>query len=59
MIEAVFGEVLVYLVETVHVKLEHYFVAGTKIEVDANKHVVGYYSTNLTNCLTRRAAPGI
>ena len=39
-IEAVFGEVLDYLVETGYVKLEHYFVDGTKIEADANKHKV-------------------
>jgi hypothetical protein len=36
-IEAVFGEVLAHLVETGHVKLEHYFVDGTKIEADTNK----------------------
>ncbi len=39
-IEAVFGEVLDYLVETGYVQLEHYFVDGTKIEADANKHKV-------------------
>jgi len=39
-IEAVFGEVLDYLVETGYVKLEHYFVDGTKIEADANQHKV-------------------
>ena len=39
-IEAVFGEVLDHLVETGHVKLEHYFVDGTKIEADANKYKV-------------------
>ena len=39
-LEAVFGEGLDYLVETGHVKLEHYFVEGTKLEADANKHKV-------------------
>jgi transposase len=39
-IDAVFTEVLEYLVEEGHVKLEHYFVDGTKIEADANKHKV-------------------
>lgn len=37
-IEKVFTAVLEYLVETGHVKLEHYFLDGTKIEADANKH---------------------
>jgi hypothetical protein len=39
-IDEVFASVLEYLVETGHVKLEHYFVDGTKIEADANKHKV-------------------
>ncbi len=39
-IDQVFAEVLEYLIETGHVKLEHYFVDGTKIEADANKHKV-------------------
>jgi transposase len=40
MIDEVFSEVLEYLVEEGHVRLEHYFVDGTKIEADANKHKV-------------------
>jgi transposase len=39
-IEQVFSAVLEYLVEEGHVKLEHYFLDGTKIEADANKHKV-------------------
>jgi transposase len=38
--ETIFGEVLEYLVERGYVKLENYFVDGTKIEADANKHKV-------------------
>ncbi len=39
-IDEVFASVLEYLVETGHVKLEHYFVDGTKIEAEANQHKV-------------------
>jgi transposase len=39
-IEEVFGGVVEYLVEGGYVKLEEYFVDGTKIEADANKHKV-------------------
>ena len=39
-IDQVFSEVLEYLIEMGHVKLEHYFADGTKIEADANKHKV-------------------
>jgi hypothetical protein len=39
-IDQVFTEVLEYLIEAGYVKLEHYFVDGTKIEADANKHKV-------------------
>ena len=39
-IDEVFGEVVAYLVEAGKVKLETYFVDGTKIEADANKHKV-------------------
>jgi transposase len=39
-IEEVFAEVLEYLIEAGKVKLEVYFVDGTKIEADANKHKV-------------------
>lgn len=39
-IEEVFTAVLEYLVATGHVKLEHYFLDGTKIEANANKHKV-------------------
>ena len=37
MIDEVFAEVLEYLIEAGKVKLEHYFVDGTKIEADAKK----------------------
>jgi transposase len=36
----VFAAVLEYLVDAGHVKLENYFVDGTKIEANANKHKV-------------------
>ena len=36
----VFGLVVEYLVEQGYVKLEEYFVDGTKIEADGNKHKV-------------------
>ncbi len=39
-IEEVFKAVLEYLIEKGYVKLEQYFVDGTKIEADANKHKV-------------------
>jgi transposase len=39
-IDDIFAGVLEYLIEGGHVKLEHYFVDGTKIEADANKHKV-------------------
>ncbi len=39
-IDAVFAEVLQYLVEAGYVQLEHYFVDGTKIAADANQHKV-------------------
>ena len=37
-IDEVFSAVLEHLVSAGHVKLEHYFLDGTKIEADANKH---------------------
>ena len=37
-IEAVFSEVLRYLIEDGYVTLEHYFLDGTKIEANANKY---------------------
>jgi len=39
-IEDVFTSVLEYLVEMGHVKLENYFLDGTKIEANANRHKV-------------------
>jgi hypothetical protein len=39
-INEVFSAVLEHLVAAGHVKLEHYFLDGTKIEADANKHKV-------------------
>lgn len=38
LIEKVFEEVLDFLIEQGYVKLEHYFVDGTKLQADANKH---------------------
>lgn len=37
-IEKVFSEVLDFLMEQGYVKLENYFVDGTKLQADANKH---------------------
>ncbi len=37
-IEAVFSEVLEYLIEAGYVKLENYFLDGTKVEANANKY---------------------
>lgn len=39
-IEVVFGAVLELLIEEQYVKLEHYFVDGTKVEANANRHKV-------------------
>src|SRR5512137_2249819 len=39
-IDAVFTAVLEHLIAAGHVKLEHYFLDGTKVEADANKHKV-------------------
>jgi transposase len=39
-IDEVFSAVLEHLIGAGHVKLEHYFLDGTKIEADANKHKV-------------------
>ena len=39
-IDEVFSAVLEHLIAGGHVKLEHYFLDGTKIEADANKHKV-------------------
>ena len=39
-IDEIFGGVLEYLIEAGYVKLENYFVDGTKIEADTNKHKV-------------------
>ena len=39
-IEEVFAGVLEYLISLGQVKLEHYFLDGTKVEADANKHKV-------------------
>jgi transposase len=39
-IEEVFTAVLEYMIQAGHVKMEHYFVDGTKIEADGNKHKV-------------------
>lgn len=39
-IDDVFGSVMEYLVEAGYVKLENYFLDGTKVEANANKHKV-------------------
>ena len=39
-VEDVFGAVVEYLRDTGYVKLENYFVDGTKVEANANKHKV-------------------
>lgn len=45
-IEEVFAEVLGHLIESGHVKMENYFVDGSKIEADANKHKVVWAKQN-------------
>jgi transposase len=45
-IDQVFGAVVEYLVEAGYVKLEHYFLDGTKIEANANKHKVVWAKRN-------------
>jgi transposase len=45
-IEAVFSAVLQHLIAEGHVKMEHYFVDGTKVEADANKHKVVWAKRN-------------
>jgi len=37
-IEKIFGEVLNFLMEQGYVKMENYFVDGTKLQADANRH---------------------
>jgi transposase len=37
-IQAVFTEVLAYLIDAKYVKFEHYFIDGTKIEANANRY---------------------
>jgi len=37
-IEAIFASLLAHLLDLGYVKLEHYFVDGTKLRADANKH---------------------
>ena len=38
LIEEVFGQVLTFLCEHGYIKLENYFVDGTKLRADANKN---------------------
>jgi transposase len=45
-IESVFGAVVEYLVEEGYIRLEHYFLDGTKIEANANKHKVVWAKRN-------------
>lgn len=44
LIEKVFGEVLDFLMEQGYVKLENYFVDGTKLQADANKNTAVWAS---------------
>jgi transposase len=44
LIEKIFEEVLDFLVEQEYVKLENYFVDGTKLQADANKHTAVWAS---------------
>ena len=52
-IETIFSEVLFFLMEEGYVKLENYFVDGTKVQADANRHTAvwrkntGRYKENL------------
>lgn len=48
-IQGVFTEVLEYLIEAGYVKLEHYFVDGTKIEADANRYSFVWKKSTQTN----------
>nr|WP_240463637.1 hypothetical protein [Paenibacillus apiarius] len=41
-LEKIFTSILGFLVEEKYVKLEHYFVDGTKIEANANKCIPLY-----------------
>lgn len=45
-IDQVFGAVVEYLIEEGYVQLEHYFLDGTKIEANANKHKVVWAKRN-------------
>ncbi len=45
-VDQVFGAVVEYLVEEGYVQLEHYFLDGTKIEANANKHKVVWAKRN-------------
>lgn len=45
-IEEVFAEVLGHLIESGHVKLENYFVDGSKVEANANRHKVVWAKRN-------------
>ena len=45
-IEEVFVEILGHLIESGHVKLENYFVDGSKVEANANKHKVVWAKRN-------------
>jgi hypothetical protein len=45
-IDQVFGAVVEYLVEAGYIQLEHYFLDGTKIEANANKHKVVWAKRN-------------
>jgi len=48
-IQAVFTEVLEYLIEAGYVKMEHYFLDGTKIEADANRYSFVWKKSTQTN----------
>jgi len=48
-IQAVFTEVLEYLIKAKYVKLEHYFVDGTKIEANANRYSFVWKKSTINN----------
>lgn len=48
-IQAIFTEVLEYLIEAGYVKMEHYFLDGTKIEANANRYSYVWKKSNQNN----------
>lgn len=48
-IQAVFTEVLAYLIDANYVKYEHYFIDGTKIEANANRYSYVWKKSTVRN----------